>query len=378
MFTRIWLALIVVGPLAIACLPPDDGTSDRSGGAVDGDGDGDGFTVEAGDCDDQRADVHPGAEEICDQVDNDCNGRTDEGMITMAKTAAGSRFFQYNGLEWPIEPQALATCDQGAGSCGVLHNYLGLVVKKGVTQVVIDQPSRTFLYYYLLTPEGHLRKLYRYSVGGSTVSRQTYDFETDEQGRLAAHSYTTNRSPQSNNHTADFNYDDVGRFVETQVTGWRGTWVQKELAYDEQGRLHNWRKYNQNGDGDVSLYRGADYTYGTNETGPFTNIQTITRAGTGAGHECYQFDESHRLVESLEASCDAREDAHPSTIKSVTYNESGQLTQHGRYGFSYDQNDNVFERQDTVGTNATVRLRFACAGQPSLLDEATPHNPLEE
>lgn len=36
----------------------------------------------AGDCDDTRADVHPGAPEICDGVDNDCNNRIDEAGLT--------------------------------------------------------------------------------------------------------------------------------------------------------------------------------------------------------------------------------------------------------------------------------------------------------
>jgi hypothetical protein len=61
-----------------------------------GDGDGDGygvasrttvacaqppgFAAQAGDCDDARAIVAPGAEEICDALDNDCNGQTDEGF----------------------------------------------------------------------------------------------------------------------------------------------------------------------------------------------------------------------------------------------------------------------------------------------------------
>ncbi len=32
------------------------------------------------DCDDSRADVHPGATEICDHADNNCNGEVDEGQ----------------------------------------------------------------------------------------------------------------------------------------------------------------------------------------------------------------------------------------------------------------------------------------------------------
>ena len=57
---------------------------------ADGDGYGDptryaflescasGYIVDDGDCDDTRADVHPGAEEICDGVDNNCDDDIDE------------------------------------------------------------------------------------------------------------------------------------------------------------------------------------------------------------------------------------------------------------------------------------------------------------
>ena len=45
------------------------------------DGDGDGFSLEE-DCDDTDDDVYPGASELCDGVDNDCNNEIDDGVLS--------------------------------------------------------------------------------------------------------------------------------------------------------------------------------------------------------------------------------------------------------------------------------------------------------
>jgi hypothetical protein len=47
---------------------------------VDQDGDGDTYTTCGGDCNDSDASINPGAAEVCDGIDNNCNGAIDEGF----------------------------------------------------------------------------------------------------------------------------------------------------------------------------------------------------------------------------------------------------------------------------------------------------------
>jgi hypothetical protein len=60
------------------CTDPNDYNCDGSVGYADEDGDG--FAACA-DCDDSNAQILPGADEVCDGADNDCNGTIDVGAI---------------------------------------------------------------------------------------------------------------------------------------------------------------------------------------------------------------------------------------------------------------------------------------------------------
>jgi len=52
-----------------------------------------GYVTNSGDCDDARANVNPGATEVCDGLDNDCDGQVDEGVtITFYRDADGDDF----------------------------------------------------------------------------------------------------------------------------------------------------------------------------------------------------------------------------------------------------------------------------------------------
>jgi N-acetylneuraminic acid mutarotase len=69
------------------------GTGARYALGAAADNDGDGYRACEGDCDDANPSVHPGAVEVCNGIDDNCNGAIDEGLLrTLYRDADGDGF----------------------------------------------------------------------------------------------------------------------------------------------------------------------------------------------------------------------------------------------------------------------------------------------
>lgn len=78
----------------------------------DGDGDGDGSIGEqygGDDCDDEDASIGPHAVDICDEVDNNCDGQIDEGVTNIFYTDT-------DGDGYGVESEATEACTQPPGT----------------------------------------------------------------------------------------------------------------------------------------------------------------------------------------------------------------------------------------------------------------------
>ncbi len=87
-------------------------TSTTTVGSTTTDADGDGFT-ENEDCDDTEPEVHPAATEVCDGVDNDCDGLTDDADPEVSTSLTW--YADADGDGYGDSTAALTACEQPAG-----------------------------------------------------------------------------------------------------------------------------------------------------------------------------------------------------------------------------------------------------------------------
>jgi len=132
------------------------------------DSDGDGYVacapwvgtspgiVGGGDCLGNDSASHPGAPEICDNADNDCNGIVDDGWVTPGTTLGLGLASDKHTMNWSVEPQAdgydvtkgdLASLRSGGGFAS---SVLGCLENDGVdtqSDDLVAPPVGSAFYY---------------------------------------------------------------------------------------------------------------------------------------------------------------------------------------------------------------------------------------
>ena len=144
-----------------------DFSTNAFGGTADGDNDG--FTA-CNDCDDNDATVSPGATEICDGKDNDCDGQTDEGftLTTYYLDSDNDGYGSFvNSTQACSQPEGYVTV---SGDC----NDNNAAINPGATEVCdgidnncntgVDEGLPETVYYKDLDADG-------YGNPSATVSR---------------------------------------------------------------------------------------------------------------------------------------------------------------------------------------------------------------
>jgi hypothetical protein len=88
----------------------------------DVDNDGDGYTENQGDCNDAESTIHPGATEVCNGIDDNCNGSVDEGCLSFYQDSDGDGYGNANVRREAVsQPRGYVTdsTDCNDGNAGI-------------------------------------------------------------------------------------------------------------------------------------------------------------------------------------------------------------------------------------------------------------------
>ena len=119
---------------------------------LDTDDDGDGYTENQGDCNDNNINVNPGASEVCNGIDDDCDGEIDEGV-------QNTYYQDYDGDTYgnPLVSTEACTAPSGYVSDNTDCDDTDANVHPGATEVCngidddcdgeIDEGLTTYTYY---------------------------------------------------------------------------------------------------------------------------------------------------------------------------------------------------------------------------------------
>jgi hypothetical protein len=102
----------------------------------------DGWTISDGDCDDAKAAVNPGAAEVCDGLDNDCDGTVDDGAdascdVGETCTAGSCQPIDFSGT-WSLTPTIAYQCAFVVSSFLVDFSFASVVISDTNPSLSVD------------------------------------------------------------------------------------------------------------------------------------------------------------------------------------------------------------------------------------------------
>ena len=143
-----------------ACDNDKLGIGDILDEVVNPDLDGDGFSEVEGDCDDQNPSINPDALEVCDGLDNDCDTKIDNGMLSWTWTDSEAKWRVGDGVESLIIEQDSRGWDGMDMMADGLIDDRRIIYFDGNGKMMTEEFDRN------LDGEIDLKKSYIYTGGG--------------------------------------------------------------------------------------------------------------------------------------------------------------------------------------------------------------------